>query len=433
MTLKAYLFTVIMTFNFANIFSQVRIDTLKLITNDIAYDLKTDRIYATIPSLNGSNGNSIGIINPHTLKLEKTVFMGSEPSVIALSDDGKYAYTGFANAPAFRRFDIATQTAGMQVNLGFSERYGPIYVQDIKVLPKKSSSIAVARKVLNLSTSFQGIAIYDDSIMRPNTLAFLEGANKIQFLNDSILYGYVNEDTRFELTKYLISSTGIEAQNSVRDMPQYANFRLSFIINNQKAYFSNGAIVDITDKPVYAGGFNNSAGQIVYDTYKNLMVFASSNGNGSVYIRRFNTQNFQLEDEILAINAFPKLTVGVGRIVTCGNDCYAFNFSNDFINLNHIIIVRTNTTALNDLKGGNQVVIYPNPSSESIEIQSNTKNSDWIKYAISNINGTLMKAENFIDFKVKEKIKIAELPKGLYFLSLTDSQNKMYFSKFIKN
>ncbi len=71
-------------------FSQWEVNVLNITTNDLVYDSNTDRIYASIPSANGSNGNSIGIINPNTITLENTVNMGSEPTVLAISDNGQY-------------------------------------------------------------------------------------------------------------------------------------------------------------------------------------------------------------------------------------------------------------------------------------------------------------------------------------------------------
>ena len=58
-------------------FSQFEINTVDVTTNDLIYDSKTDRIYVSIPSSNGSNGNSIGVINPTNYTLENTIFIGS--------------------------------------------------------------------------------------------------------------------------------------------------------------------------------------------------------------------------------------------------------------------------------------------------------------------------------------------------------------------
>ena len=71
-------------------FAQLQVNALNLTTNDLVYDSVTDKIYASIPSANGSNGNSIGVINPNTYLLENTIFIGNEPTILAISDNGQY-------------------------------------------------------------------------------------------------------------------------------------------------------------------------------------------------------------------------------------------------------------------------------------------------------------------------------------------------------
>src|ERR1035437_6822948 len=110
--------------------AQFKVSAIKVTTNDLIYNPATDRIYACIPSSNGSNGNSIGIINPTTLALEKTVFIGSEPTVMDISDDGQYIYVGFSGSATVRRFNVNTQTADIQFPLGSSSYDGPFYAYD---------------------------------------------------------------------------------------------------------------------------------------------------------------------------------------------------------------------------------------------------------------------------------------------------------------
>lgn len=127
-------------------FAQLQVNTLNLTTNDLVYDLVTNKIYASIPSANGSNGNSIGVINPNTYLLENTIFIGSEPTVLTISDNGQYIYSGFSGSSTVRRFDVTTQTAGLQFSLGSDSSTGSYYVEDIEVMPNQPSTIAISRK-----------------------------------------------------------------------------------------------------------------------------------------------------------------------------------------------------------------------------------------------------------------------------------------------
>jgi Secretion system C-terminal sorting domain len=432
MNFKKHILIIFSTIYSYHLSSQFSFDTIKIRANDIAYDIRLDKIYATIPSANGSNGNSIGIINPRSLKLEKTVFMGIEPSVITLSDDGKYVYTGFRSEPIVRRFDISTQTAGLKINLGKSTNGADLYAFALSALPKKSTSFAVSKKDFNISTVTEGIAIYDNDTMRVNTSPQNTNVNTMQFLNDSILYGYDKVTT---FSKFALIPTGIVQRNVTSNIPGRTIFGLNFVLNNNRAYFTDGSIIDVSNTLTILGRINRNFAPVVYDTYKNLVCFASTDITGKIIIERYNPETFLLNDVIRTVSVFPNSGVNIGKFITCGNDCYALNYATDIADFNnppynHILIVRTLTNPVAALiEEKNKIVIYPNPATESIDIQPITINNTWSTYTISNVNGSIISAGKWYS---KEKINIAVLPKGLYFLHLVNSDNDTFYGKFIK-
>jgi hypothetical protein len=436
MTIKAYFLTTFIAFYSTLLLSQNRFDTIRVYTKDIVYDVRTDKIYASIPSINGSNGNSIGIVNPRTIKLEKTIFMGLDPTVISLSDDGKYIYSGFSGEPIVRRFEVATQTAGLRIGIGKGQFGAGLYAKDIATLPKKSTAFAVSRMDIKAESFNEGVAILDNDTIRPDISLQGKNVNKMQFLNDSIFYGYENQTSECKFGRYALTSSGIIQRNVVNGVPRTSCFGLNFTLNNGKVYFTEGTIIDVLNSPIILGRINRNASPVVYDAYKNLVCFASTDINGLAMIQRYNPETFLLYDVIQTKNIFPNGTIGIGRLITCGNDCYAFNYAtevDDFNNIifNHILIVRTPTSGIQRInEGSHNIIIYPNPATESIDIQSVVINYNWTKFAISNINGSIV-LEGKKDSN--EKINITELSKGIYFLHLTDTQNEKFYGKFIKN
>src|SRR5438309_319544 len=127
---------------------------LSLPANDLVYDPGTHGIYATVPSSGGAIGNSVTAIDPETGQIGPSVFIGSEPGRLALSDDGQYLYVGLNGAAAVRRFDLTSQTAGPQFSLGLSPITGPLLPGEIAVAPGHPETIAVA-------LGNGGVAIYD--------------------------------------------------------------------------------------------------------------------------------------------------------------------------------------------------------------------------------------------------------------------------------
>ncbi|MBN1251016.1 MAG: endonuclease [Bacteroidales bacterium] len=71
--------------------------------------------------------------------------------------------------------------------------------------------------------------------------------------------------------------------------------------------------------------------------------------------------------------------------------------------------------------------IYPNPAKDFINIESENQIN---KIEILSINGQNLKTE--IINNSKAKINISELPKGIYFLNLSDSNGNISSSKFVK-
>lgn len=73
---------------------------------DIAYDAARGSIYAAIDSSLGVNGNAIAVIDARIDLVNLYVYVGSEPSDIAMSGDGKYLYVLFDGADVMKTIDL---------------------------------------------------------------------------------------------------------------------------------------------------------------------------------------------------------------------------------------------------------------------------------------------------------------------------------------
>ncbi|MGI9115222.1 MAG: YncE family protein [Chthoniobacterales bacterium] len=153
------------------------VQSLKLVTNHIISDPVSGMIYASVPSSVGTHGNSIATVNPSSGTVVRRVFVGSEPDVLAASDDGQFVYVGLDGAEAVRRYVIATHRAGLQFSLG------GFNAQDLKVLPGSPRSVAV----LASGT----VAIYDNGVPRPNVASgsfgslALSGSAAVMYAQDT--------------------------------------------------------------------------------------------------------------------------------------------------------------------------------------------------------------------------------------------------------
>lgn len=395
-------------------FAQLQVNTLNLTTNDLVYDSVTNKIYASIPSANGSNGNSIGVINPNTYLLENTIFIGSEPTVLAISDNGQYIYSGFSGSSTVRRFDVTTQTAGLQFSLGSDSSTGSYYVEDIEVMPNQPTTIAISRKNNGFSPRHEGVVIYDNNVMRPTTTPDHTGSNRIEFTSQNSLIGYNNETTEFGIRRLSVNSSGVSNVSITQNV--LSNFYLDFIYKDNYMYSFDGKVVDVTTAPFVIGQFSNATGPVVYDSYYNRVCFASYDFSGNITFKRFNPNTFLLFDSLPISQAFGS----VKNIITCGNGCYAFNTTD-----NKVIIIKDSTLGLTESEEKNNISIYPNPTSDFLYIKSDIEVKE---IQISDLNGRIINNLENQD----NKINLASLQTGIYFVKISDVNGKILTKKIIK-
>lgn len=183
---------------------------VNLASNDLVYDRFTDMIYASVPSRAGAIGNAIASINPHTGAIGKSVFVGSEPGNLAISDDGQFLYVALDGASSIRRFNIATMTPEIEFPLGEAQYFGLRSAGEIKVVPGNAHTIAVSLRYSGTSPAFAGVAIFDDGVKRPKETPDHTGADEMTFSDSpSILYGQDTEDTGADFFVMTLDESGV--------------------------------------------------------------------------------------------------------------------------------------------------------------------------------------------------------------------------------
>jgi hypothetical protein len=216
--------------NFGALAMQAQTDSIRrysLATNDLMYDANSGLLYASVPSSAGSIGNSITPITPTTGALGASVYVGSEPGKLALSDDGISLYVALNGSAAVRRFDTRTQTPDLQFTLGTGRYDGSRYfVNDMSVMPGARGTIAISRRYQGSSPSFAGVAVYDDGVQRPTTTPDHTGSDFIEFSSSAstllgISYSSYNN-------YYKMSVTGAEFKTpATSGVPAAATFAMT--------------------------------------------------------------------------------------------------------------------------------------------------------------------------------------------------------------
>jgi trimeric autotransporter adhesin len=215
---------------------------LALPINDIVYNAVDGLIYASIAGSAGEGlGNTIAGIDPSSGVILKTIFVGSEPTRIALSSDATQLFVGLNGAGAVRQVNLTTATAGVQFSLGGGPGvYDPPYVASgLAALPGQPNSVAVYG-------SNGVVTIFDSGVARAKISSglstyFYQNYGGLAFGSSASTLYLNSQSVGSNLYTLTIDATGVTAAaqlgsgNASGTTVQYDNSRL---------YLSSGTVID---------------------------------------------------------------------------------------------------------------------------------------------------------------------------------------------
>ena len=108
--------------------------TVKLIANKLMFHPGRDKIFALVNSRDSLHGNSFVQINPWTGTIERSLFVGSEPTTMDMTKDSNYVYIGLDGASFVKRVNLDSFVVDRSINLG-SDINGPYIATDVATSP----------------------------------------------------------------------------------------------------------------------------------------------------------------------------------------------------------------------------------------------------------------------------------------------------------
>jgi FG-GAP-like repeat/Abnormal spindle-like microcephaly-assoc'd, ASPM-SPD-2-Hydin len=230
---------------------------LTLSTNDLIYDRLRNRVYASVAATSPFLANTLTTVDPVTGTLGNSVPIGSDPAKLAISGDSSVLYVALEDSAEVRPVQIASQTPGTAFTLG-GEPQRPYSAEDIAVSPGSPGTIAVSRRAMG-SPRHEGVAIFDNGVMRPATTPDQTGSNLIEFSNSpSTLYGYNNESTESGFRTMSVSPSGVVVTNVQQNLISGPAVDMQF--ENGRIYASSGSVIDPVSRTLL-GTFSIPPGQ----------------------------------------------------------------------------------------------------------------------------------------------------------------------------
>jgi DNA-binding beta-propeller fold protein YncE len=152
---------------------------------DLAFDRARKLIYAGVPKQNGPQSDTVTAIDPETGKVTRSIFNGTAPSRLLLSEDSRYLY--MLAEDKLKRLDLSNNSILI---------IPPRDVRDFTVMPGAPGSIAVKTcpgSVISVAAFTKcSISIYDDDKLRPQTAEMRMSFDDMIFVKTNILYCFVS-------------------------------------------------------------------------------------------------------------------------------------------------------------------------------------------------------------------------------------------------
>lgn len=286
--------------------------------NDLVYDAVRQRLYASVPSSAGARGNTVTAIDPFTGTIGASVFVGSEPGRLELSDDGQFLYVGLNGAPAVRRVDLQTFTATLQFPVGSDPFYGPLYVEDLDVAPGQPTVVAVSRRRPGISPEHGGVAIFDNGVARPTVTQDHTGSGAIEFgATASRIYGFNNDTTEAGFRRLTVTGAGVTEQDVAAAL--FPSFTRDFVFEGGRAFASSGTVVDAETKMVL-GTFTGIGGPFDVPSVRPALDRGVVHFLSGATIRTYDSQTFVS----LGSTAVPGVSGDTASLVRVGETGLAF-------------------------------------------------------------------------------------------------------------
>jgi PKD repeat protein len=148
--------------------------------NDIVYDKNGQKLYASVSGSAANYPNSVVEIDVATAMVVRSTWVGSEPNVLALSDDGSYLYVGLDGSNSVRRVALSSLTAGLEFSVA-SPTSPTTRAIDLAVMPGSPRTLAVVTQI----GMHGSVRVYDDGTLRPVVAA----GGLVQFGYYSVAFG----------------------------------------------------------------------------------------------------------------------------------------------------------------------------------------------------------------------------------------------------
>ncbi len=292
---------------------------LPVAANHIVYDPLTRKIYASVGSRGqGAMANSITVIDPRSGNVERSIFIGSEPGELIVSDKSKYLYVSVSDGATIRRFNLQTQTAGSSFSVGDG-----IAAARLAAVPGAPEAVAIMRQRGGVFPNNEGLAVYVNGL--PKKSMVNPGHQLAAGISPSRMFGYENMISSWDFVTINLSPEGAVGAGSTGGLMQ-GNASLAGSANGL-IITGGGKVIDPEARQVI-GSLPGIADPLLAHSPTGA-VFSVSGDNGRYKIKAADLRTMS------SLGEFPLEVQGIhggpGNLISCGDNCLAFHTSDSVV------------------------------------------------------------------------------------------------------
>jgi hypothetical protein len=213
--------------------------TLPFEVHDAVYDAPRSRLLVT--GLTDVPADRLAAIDPFGGTILSSVYVGTDPRVLALSDDTEMLYIGLDGLGAGRQYEARTDQPGLVFEFGDAET-GKLRADDMYVLPGRNESLVVALKGFGGNFRNAAVFVFDDGVRRPQGTSPVSGTNRIARVDDRTLVAFRNTLDDDRLWRMTIDAGGVTAETLQRDL--YSGLQTDIWSANGLVFHTKGTVVD---------------------------------------------------------------------------------------------------------------------------------------------------------------------------------------------
>lgn len=282
--------------------------TADVYVSDFAYDSLRNRFYVSVPS--GSSrpnapAESIVAVDAATGAKMASVNLGSQPTLLAISDDASYLYVYLSGSSTIGRIALSTFTPDLQIALLPGET-----LSWMAVVPGSPRTLVTAQQVF-VASGTNALAVYDDDTLRPVTANVVLGV--FVFTDPGTIVGGSAQN----MQSWKLTSSGVSGPTPLAAHGAPTAYGDGWLVSE------SGALTDLSGARAPQQIDLAGVGAFVPGANRLLMLGASS-GNDALLLGAFDDNTITALGRIVGSPPSSEYPTPVIRMQVWGDDGVAF-------------------------------------------------------------------------------------------------------------